>query len=173
MTEKVDDIFLNDIWSVYFHSISNPSWTMDSYVRMGNMNTVREFLSYRDATQGYITHGMFFIMREHVFPCWDDPYNINGETISIKILKDHVADAWTQLATHMVGEVFFGPGKGASSTEINGISISPKKSFCIVKIWMKTPGLIRSLGDAVGLPLDYTGELVCTANSESIKNNNK
>lgn len=166
-------MFLNDIWSVYFHDISNPSWTMESYVRLGTMNTVDEFVAYRDAIETYITRGMFFIMREHVFPCWDDPFNINGETISIKILKCNVSDTWGHLAAHAVGEVFFGKGRDNLSCNVNGISISPKKSFCIIKIWMKTPGLIRELGDAVALPTDYTGDLVFTANSDSIKNNNK
>jgi hypothetical protein len=116
---------------------------------------------------------MFFITREHIFPCWDDPNNIEGETISIKVLKDHVAETWGSISAHIVGEVFFGKGRDNMSCNVNGISISPKKSFCIIKVWMKTPGLVRNLEEAIALPQGYMGEMVCTANSESIRNNNK
>lgn len=167
----VPDEFLNDIWSVYFHDISNSSWALDSYIRLGNMNTIREFIAYRNGIHPYLTRGMFFVMREHIFPCWDDPYNLNGETISLKILKDQVPDFWRNIWSSMLGETFF--EDPIKALEINGISISPKKSFCILKIWMKTPGLIRSLSDAIGLPQHYNGELIYMTNSDNIRNNSK
>lgn len=166
----MSETFLNDVWSVYFHDPKDSDWTYESYKRMGNVSTVEEFLAYCDILRPYVVHGMFFVMREHIFPCWDDPGNVNGETVSMKILKEHVGKTWESVACSVLGETFMADRKYWSY--VNGISISPKRSFCIIKIWMAKPGLVNNRDDAF-IPHDYTGELVRSANADNIKNNNK
>eukprot|EP00798_Chlamydomonas_sp_ICE-L_P024992 gene24994-10652_t len=78
--EEASPLFLNDIWTVYFHNPQDHDWTYDSYVRLGNISTAEEVLAYIDIMREDVQNGMFFVMREHVFPCWDDPLNIGGTT---------------------------------------------------------------------------------------------
>jgi hypothetical protein len=68
-----------------------------------------------------------------IFPMWEDENNKNGGVWSFKITKEEADDVWFKLCTYMIGENI------CENVEIckyiNGISISPKKNFCIVKIW--------------------------------------
>ena len=77
-----------------------------------------------------LNSGMFFIMKEGIYPLWEDSQNINGGCWSYKIVKRDAYKAWVQLAVSLVGETL-----SNEDNLINGISISPKKGFCIVKIW--------------------------------------
>jgi hypothetical protein len=167
--EEASPLFLNDIWTVYFHNPQDHDWTYDSYVRLGNISTAEEVLAYIDIMREDVQNGMFFVMREHVFPCWDDPLNIGGTTVSMKILKDGVTQDWEDIMCSVLGETFLKDASLANS--VNGISISPKRSFCIIKIWMRQPGLLTTISDAT-IPATYTGDLHCSANADNIKNNN-
>ena len=80
--------YLNDVWAWYYHDPHDPQWTFDRYTRLGESSTVEEVLAYNDILRSSIPHGMFFVMREHIFPCWDDPSNLGGVTVSLKILMD-------------------------------------------------------------------------------------
>jgi hypothetical protein len=80
------------------------------------------------------TNCMLFIMRDGIKPMWEDPKNKKGGCFSYKINNKNVSSVWKNLSYSLVGE---------SLTEdvnvrpaINGITISPKKNFCIVKIWL-------------------------------------
>jgi hypothetical protein len=79
---------------------------------------------------------------------WEDPQNRNGGCFSYKVVNKEVNSAWKQLSYVTVGETI--------STNmnvvpiVNGITISPKKNFCIIKIWMancnfQNAGIIREL----------------------------
>ena len=164
------ETLLNDIWSVYFHDPQDTNWNFSSYVRIGSINTVEEFWGYQSAIRPFLTRGTFFIMREHVFPCWDDPGNRDGETISLKISKDVVVQHWESIAIRLLGERLM--TRHDAWDHVNGLSISPKKMFCIVKIWMRTAGVFINREEDFRLPDDYLSELVFSTNSENIKNNN-
>jgi hypothetical protein len=77
---------------------------------------------------------MLFMMKEGIKPTWEDPRNRNGGCFSYKVTNKNVYKAWKDLTYVVVG--------GTSSKNpgfvncVNGITISPKKNFCIIKIWM-------------------------------------
>jgi hypothetical protein len=78
---------------------------------------------------------MFFLMREHVSPLWEDQQNIKGGSFSYKVSQ---AIAMTTRSV-----MYATIGKTLSldplfMKDVNGISISPKKNFCILKVWMRT-----------------------------------
>lgn len=166
---KEGPTYLNDVWAWYFHDPHDPQWTFDRYTRLGESSTVEEVLAYNDILRDSIPHGMFFVMREHIFPCWDDPSNLGGATVSLKILKDNVHRDWESIVCRIVGETFMKDGALAQS--VNGLSISPKRSFCIVKIWMAGPDMLTRCSDAA-IPESYSGDIHCSANTDNIKNNN-
>jgi hypothetical protein len=77
---------------------------------------------------------MLFWMREGIKPTWEDPKNRNGGCFSYKVVNKTVYDSWKELTYFTLGNTL---SKQMSFVDkVNGFTISPKKNFCIVKIWM-------------------------------------
>ena len=107
-----------------------------------------------------ITNCMLFIMRDGIKPMWEDPKNRKGGCFSYKINNKSVSSVWKNLSYSLVGE---------SLTEnlnvrpcINGITISPKKNFCIVKIWLASCNYQNPVVIADGLGISSQGCLFKT-----------
>ncbi len=71
-------------------------------------------------------------MRDEIRPIWEDNNNINGGCWSFKVVKKDIYQSWIDLSISLIGETL-----SSLPLLINGISISPKKGFCIIKIWNK------------------------------------
>lgn len=166
--EEDHDTFLNDIWTVYFHDPNNQDWTHSSYVNMGNISTIDDFWQHFDSAKENIHKGMFFVMREHIFPAWDDPCNIHGGCLSIKVLKDEMYRFWEDLGMRLVGEDLLIDSKKEMWDQVNGISASPKKHFCIIKIWLKSDDLNNK--SFFNLLQGYYGDVIYKSNLENINN---
>jgi hypothetical protein len=77
---------------------------------------------------------MLFMMREGIKPTWEDPKNRNGGCFSYKVSNKNVYKVSKELSYVVVGNTI---SKQLSYVNcVNGITISPKKNFCIIKIWM-------------------------------------
>lgn len=168
-----EDVLLNDIWTYHFHDPNNEDWNLTSYLRLHNMSTVNDFWNVHECVKDKLRNGMFFIMREHIFPCWDDPNNISGGCLSIKVLKEHLVEYWEELCNRLLGETLLDPSQLDVANmwqNVNGISTSPKRFFCIVKIWMKT----NDIDDKkyFRLPDKFYGDIIYRENVEHIQKNN-
>lgn len=138
MTEP--EVFLNDRWTMYFHDPNDENWEKCSYKELCNISTPQEFVDTAAAFQGLWAKGMFFMMREHVGPMWEDEHNKNGGCLSFKIMKPDVPKAWFQLCSKLLGESIFIPEfRFIDFDKVCGASISPKKNYCILRIWVSTP----------------------------------
>ena len=87
-------------------------------------------------------------MRKGIIPVWEDVNNRKGGCFSYKIANKQVYSIWKDLTYMLVGETL-SENKDFVKT-ITGITISPKKSFCIMKIWTSTcefqdPNIITSM----------------------------
>lgn len=165
----MSDIFLNDVWTMYFHDPNDTNWTNSSYVNLGNMSTVDDFWNHATQFKEHIHKGMFFLMREHVFPYWDDPANLRGGCFSIKVLKDDMAVFWEDMCMKLLGETIL------QDTDkwdlINGISTSPKKHFCIVKIWVRNLDLAdHDAKQCFNILPNHHGEVLFKSNIDNISN---
>jgi hypothetical protein len=165
------DIYLNDVWHVYFHDPFDTNWTTSSYVLLSNISTVEECLNNLFQMQKQIQKGIFFIMREYVFPCWDDPNNINGGCLSIKILKEHVVEFWEDLTVKLLGETLLKKEHSHHWNKINGISCSPKKHFCIIKLWLADDSIAKK--EYFDILTSYYGDILFKLNMENIHNENQ
>jgi len=135
----MSDHFLNDSWSFYFHDPDDNDWSRKSFHRLTDVITIEDYWTLEHHVSSYLHQGMFFLMRESVFPLWEEKENRNGGYFSLKILKSKVVPAWEELCAYLLTEKL---SKNQELMQhINGISISPKKSFCIVKIWIGSPAL--------------------------------
>lgn len=128
-------LYLNDIWSLYFHDPYDMNWDVNSYKFISTISSVEDFINIYLTFKDLWSRGMFFIMREHITPRWEDEYNCNGGCFSFKIFKEEFDAKWFDICSTILGETL---GKTDNISEnINGLSISPKKNYYIIRIWIK------------------------------------
>lgn len=141
---------LNDVWSLWSHLPHDTNWTLDSYKEVFSITSVEEGLSVIEALPPrLIKNCMLFIMRKGIKPTWEDPANAKGGCFSFKVSNKNVADFWRKTSYTLIGESITSNKEFQKS--INGITISPKKNFCIVKIWTKT-GKYQNSKELDGFP---------------------
>ena len=76
---------------------------------------------------------MFFLMKNDIFPKWEDINNIDGGTWSYRVTKKESDEVWNIFSSSVIGMSIT---KNEDDMKfINGISISPKINNCIIKIW--------------------------------------
>lgn len=134
--------FLNDRWTLYFHDPNDEKWDAHSYKELCSVSTVQELVNVCHVFQSLWAKGMFFLMREHIGPMWEDEHNKNGGCLSYKIMKPDVPEAWYQLVAKVVGETIVKQDmRSEKFEEVCGVSISPKKNYCILRVWVASPKL--------------------------------
>jgi hypothetical protein len=135
MSDLEENNYLNDVWCLYFHDPYDMNWETNSYKFITTISSVEDFIEIYKSFNELWSRGMFFIMREHIMPRWEDENNKNGGCFSFKINKTEVLDKFFEVSSQILGEVL---GKtDIVSTNINGISICPKKNYHIIRIWIK------------------------------------
>ena len=134
MSSPTPFTLLHNSWTLWYHHPENNDWGVDSYQEIGSFHTVEEFWAIMNHFKESQFHlGMFFIMRDTIHPTWEDEANRNGGCWSFRIGRRDIFPAWTELSVALIGETIC----SQDPLSINGISISPKKGFCIMKIWNK------------------------------------
>ena len=125
---------LNDNWVLWFHSPIDSDWGIESYKEIFKLSTIEDFWGLSETLSNkYVSNSMFFLMRNGIKPIWEDEQNCNGGCWSFKISKKDIHKAWNELSIALLGETI--TVSKENSNNITGISISPKKAFCIIKIW--------------------------------------
>jgi hypothetical protein len=128
---------LNTNWCLWYHSINDSSWKNNSYKNLYTISNLYDVKSINDIIQKiHLQNGMFFIMREDIFPTWEDPDNREGCCISFKIPGHVLVQQWNSLLNRVLTEDILKDKD--RSNDINGISIAPKKEFNIVKLWLRS-----------------------------------
>lgn len=98
-------------------------------------------------------------MREHIEPMWEDDHNKNGGCFSYKIMKPEVPAAWFQLCAKCLGEAILTPEfREIEFEKVCGVSISPKKNYCILRIWVSTTDVEQVSHHTLSIP-SYTSVL--------------
>ena len=115
-------------FSFWYHNPNDTNWSIESYHEILNFKTVEEFWVLMNNINDYlIENGMFFIMKEDIKPIWEDELNINGGCTSLRVNKIGCKDIWVKYLVYFISNNL--------DSKINGISISPKKNFNIIKFW--------------------------------------
>ena len=132
---------LSGKWNLYYHLPTDKKWDLNSYkLIMGNIDIVNKLIALNETLpENIVKHCMLFVMREGITPMWEDKKNRNGGAFSFKVINKQVHSVWKSLFYALCGETLAIDKKFNSS--INGITISPKKNFCIIKIWMASCNL--------------------------------
>lgn len=126
---------LSSKWDFYAHLPHDTDWTINSYKKIHTVSTLEETIAVTETLPEILVKNcMLFVMRHGVKPTWEDPMNRDGGCFSYKIPEKNVHEVWKELTYVVVGNTI---SKQLSFVNnVTGITISPKKKFCIIKIWM-------------------------------------
>jgi hypothetical protein len=123
---------LNNKWTLWYHSLKYKNWDNKSYVKVIELNTLLDYKLLEDIMRiNHLQNGMFFLMKNDIFPTWEDPKNRMGGCISFKY-DNNILNEWLKVLLLCITDNLSDYNK-----EINGLSISPKKEFNILKVWIK------------------------------------
>ena len=125
-------------WDLYYHLPHDKKWDLSSYtIIMDSIDTAEKVISLNETiSENVVKACMLFVMRSGITPMWEDPQNRTGGCFSYKVINKQVHEIWKTLFYLLCGETLcVDPNH---SKHINGITISPKKNFCIIKIWLDT-----------------------------------
>jgi translation initiation factor 4E len=127
---------LNDNWVLWAHLPHNTNWSLQSYKEILTISSVEDVVGvYKVIPDKLIKNCMLFHMRKGITPTWEDIQNRTGGSFSYKVLPSNISTIWKNISYMLSGETL-ATTKNVSK-KINGITISPKRTFYIIKIWMK------------------------------------
>ena len=133
--ETIESHRLKYKWNLWAHLPQDPDWTLKSYKKIFQFKTVEETIAITETLpEGLVKNCMLFVMKDGITPMWEDVRNRNGGCFSYKVSNKNVFEVWRDLSFVLVGESISNNASFVNS--VTGITISPKKNFCIVKIWM-------------------------------------
>jgi hypothetical protein len=126
---------LSQKWSLWAHLPHDTDWSINSYKKVYTTTTVEETIAITETLPPILVQNcMLFWMREGIKPTWEDPKNRAGGCFSYKVINKTVYDSWKELTYFTLGNTL---SKQSSFVDkVTGFTISPKKNFCIIKIWM-------------------------------------
>ena len=139
---------LFDKWVLWAHLPHDTDWSLQSYKEIMEMADAKDIVKlYNNIPEVLVKNCMLFLMRKDITPTWEDKKNREGGCFSYKVINKNVFTVWTSLSYILAGETISTDPKFVS--KVTGITISPKKAFCIIKIWMsnceyQNPSKIRS-----------------------------
>ncbi len=128
---------LNNSYILWAHLPHDTNWGIGSYKNIYKYSTVEETIAITETVPDTLVKNcMLFVMKQNIMPLWEDPNNRSGGFFSYKISNKIVYEVWCKLVYMLVGDSL--STNDSFLAHINGISISPKKNFCIIKIWMSS-----------------------------------
>ena len=134
---------LNNEWTCWIHYQNNDNWTIDGYKKITKITNLKEaIILIENLHENIIKKSMLFFMKDNILPLWESDDNINGGSFSYKISNNIVVNVFKSLLYKILGNTII--NDEIMLNNINGISISPKKNFCIIKIWIKEKNLLNN-----------------------------
>jgi hypothetical protein len=138
MMNKHQQHTLNDKWDLYYHLPNDRKWNLESYTVISkDISNAEDIIAINNAlTDNIVKKSMLFLMRKGITPLWEDPSNRNGGCFSFIVSNKIVKNVWTEMSYLLCGETL--TVSPEHTKHINGITISPKTTFCVIKIWLDT-----------------------------------
>ena len=151
-------------WTVYFHEPEDKSWAADSYKRLQVVKSWEELGALlRELGPHKTTNGLLRVMKGDISPLWENRQNIRGGSYCLKISRKNAIEVFNRyLAAAALGNCSVDP-----KNEIVGVTISPKRGSCIIKLWNMNATAFNRPED---IPLLHeevrTGEVLYRAHTE-------
>lgn len=146
-------------WTLYFHSPEETKWTLNTFINLGSMKTWQQFWTVMEALKtDSFSDGMFFLMRDPSPPLWESHHHIRGGCYSFRCQKKDAADIYLNYSiASMLGGLSTDP-----ANLMNGISISPKRGFNIVKVWNTDAQKFSQPADLAGISTIREADVIYT-----------
>jgi len=164
MASSLDSAIPETSWTLYWHPSEGRDWSISSFTNFGTMKTWRHFFTVLEALKlDTLSEGMFFLMRDPIPPLWENCNNVYGGAYSFRVPKHSAGTAFEHYAiAAMLSSSMTDP-----TNTINGLSISPKKTYNIIKMWNTNSGKFRKPSDMMCLLPDMkTGDVLYTPFTE-------
>ena len=130
------DYNLSDKWVLWAHLPHDTDWSLKSYYTIHKFDKLNDSILLNNTLKDeLLVNCMLFLMKENINPVWEDPHNKNGGCFSFKVNNSEASRTWKILLYSVIGNTI--SDNNDFKKNICGITISPKKSFCIIKIWTK------------------------------------
>jgi len=171
---------LDSTWVIWYHNPSDNNWETNSYEKLYEMSTLEDFFMFQNTWKNNLPKlnlSMMFMMKkmdnyEFIYPMWEDKNNQPGGCWSFKVPSTNIDNVWLQLCFHIItGNT---GNRAEVNDSVNGISFSPKKGFCIVKIWNSTTDIqdVNELNNNINTFMDLS-TCIYKSHVESIDKDNK
>lgn len=154
------DVLCDDVWCLFHHAADNMDWTNKSYNLLATISSADDFWKASFHIVPVLQSHIFFLTREHIFPVWDDPCNIDGGCWSVRVPCNKSAGYWERICTYAMTESIHD-----DPCIVNGISCSFKHKWCVFKIWVNTSVEFTELN----VPDGYHGGAIYKSNRQSIE----
>ena len=125
---------LDNSFTLWLHNIFDNDWSINGYKKIYTFNTLEDGISLiENIDNELVEKTMLFLMKNSIKPIWEDHKNYNGGCFSYKINNINVSDVWKIMNYRLIGNTINENENIVKN--ITGLSISPKKTYCIIKIW--------------------------------------
>jgi hypothetical protein len=119
-------------WTVYYHEPEDKSMTADSYKKLQVVSSWEALGSLlRELGPHKTTNGLLRVMRGEFSPLWENKANIHGGSYCLKVTRRNAIEVFNRY----LAAAALGACAKDSANQIVGVTISPKKGFCIIKVW--------------------------------------
>jgi hypothetical protein len=124
-------------WDLYYHLPHDKNWDLSSYKMIASeIDTMETVIALNETVpESIVKYAMLFIMRTGITPSGRIPKTAQG-AFSFKVINRQVHEVWKTLFYALCGETLFDDEH--INKHVTGITVSPKKNFCIIKIWLDT-----------------------------------
>lgn len=134
-SSNVSKTLLFDKWVLWAHLPHDTDWSLASYIKVMDIKYLEDLVMLQQVIpEKMVKNCMLFLMKKDVNPTWEDPKNKEGGCFSFKIMNKNIFNSWNKLLIKLVTNNLSKNGSFLDS--VTGVTISPKKTFCIVKLWM-------------------------------------
>jgi len=151
-------------WTVYYHDPEDSSWDAHSYKKIyvpDSWEMLGTILHQLGTFK--LMNGLVRIMRGQISPLWEDHANIRGGSYCLKIRRACAVDVFKRY----VAAAALNRATSDPANEITGVTISPKKGFCIIKILNRSCTQFNSPSDIAILHPDVKhSEILYRRNTE-------
>lgn len=141
-----NNLYLSSNWTVWCHRADCDTWTKNSYINLYTIKNIGSF--WRFFNNFHLidkVSNQLFIMRDQIYPIWEDNNNRQGGICSLKIdcyngrnKSDIGSEVMTCLSLLMMNETLV-----PQNNDINGISFTVKTKpgspmySVLIKIWCR------------------------------------
>lgn len=132
MSQTNQNYPLSNKYTLWFHQVNHEDWTSEAYIKVCTIESIQDFWEMSN-TLPHITSGMFYVMKEDIFPKWEDVNNLDGGFWSFRVPKKESNVVWYNVIMALISGTLV--KNEEANNEICGVSISPKIHNCIIKIW--------------------------------------